>query len=577
GIWERVRSKSRGGGKSRERSKSRVKTGVPIAAAGLGGAALAGLYEKNKASKEAKRDLIIEDETGRGRRRRSRSRSRSVPAPHADDRRHNDDRDLIAYGHEPIYPDDRRGYYSDEEPASYHRRHRGGSSAASSPDNRKRKGSQSRSRGGRHLAEAGAAAGVAAVAAHEIGKRNERKKGDRSRSRQRYDDDSYDGRYHDDRYQDDRYQDDRYQDERYRDSPGPYSPPPTATGYLPPQQNAGYPPQGTYPSSTYFPPPPTGDNVYAQNPTYPDPQQQQQQAAAYPPYNPAEYAQPGPQQPYPYAATRGAYGDSDANLGTPYANETYAGDNRYGAADEPAPPTPRDERRRGRDPPENVSAPNYGSVAAATVSDAGSERGRKAPRDAGTSVLSLTPQRDVSPVGDDNDVLTDAVNLTDGVNTPTSPRARSSSRVRFDLGANEMHSPESSRKKAATTEERVSDPETNGDRKRRHRHSKRKHRDRDRDRDREGDRESSLGLVRDKYDRPPSGSGADNDRNSDGTVDLPERFDEHGNRKQEGAGGGDALEQILGGLASRFLGGGGGGGGDDDRGSDRSARRRHRH
>ena len=177
GIWERVRSKSRGG-KDRERSKSRIRTGVPIAAAGLGGAALAGLYEKNKASKEAKRDAIIEDEKGRGRRPRSRSRSRSVPAPYPDDRR-SVDRGMIAYGDEPIYPDQQRGYYSDEEPGTYRRRH-GGSSASQSPDNRRRR-SRSRSQAGRRVAEMGAAAGVGAVAAHEIGKRNERRRTDRDR------------------------------------------------------------------------------------------------------------------------------------------------------------------------------------------------------------------------------------------------------------------------------------------------------------------------------------------------------------------------------------------------------------
>lgn len=180
GIFDRVRSKSRGG---RERSKSRVRQGVPIAAAGLGGAALAGLYEKNKANKEAKKAAIIADEMNRGRRSsgwRSRSRSRSVPAPYPADDRSVDDRGLIAYGNEPIYPEDAdRAYYSDEEPGMYRRRHRGGSESGSSPDTRHR--SRSRSR---HMAEAGAAAGVAAVAAHEMGRRRERSRqrsGDRRR------------------------------------------------------------------------------------------------------------------------------------------------------------------------------------------------------------------------------------------------------------------------------------------------------------------------------------------------------------------------------------------------------------
>lgn len=169
GIIEKVRSKSR------HRSKSRIKTGVPIAAAGLGGAALAGLYEKNKANKEAKKDAIIEDELHRGRGRHSRSRSRSRPRGHDDstyDDRSYDERSrgggpgMIAYGNDPIYPDSRRGdYYSDEEPGMYRRR---GGSRSSSPDTRR---GHSRSR---NLAAGAAAAGAAGVAAHEFRKHRSR-------------------------------------------------------------------------------------------------------------------------------------------------------------------------------------------------------------------------------------------------------------------------------------------------------------------------------------------------------------------------------------------------------------------
>ena len=121
-----------------------------------------------------------------------------------------------------------------------------------------------------------------------------------------------------------------------------------------------------------------------------------------------------------------------------------------------------------------------------------------------------------------------------------------------------MHSPEATKRK----EERFSDSETSGDRKRRHR--RRKHRDR------EGARDSPQ-LMNDKYERPPSSAKDEND--SDGTVDLPPRFDEHGNRKAEG---GDAIEQLIGNLATRFLGGDEHSGHGSDRES-RSGRRRHRH
>lgn len=178
----------------------------------------------------------------------------------------------------------------------------------------------------------------------------------------------------------------------YGPGPSPYDQP---SGYLPPQQNpAGYggAQDQTYPSSNYFPPPPasTGEAAYASNQH--DPYAEQQQQQAYPPYNPADYAQQGAQQqsyePYapqqnPYDHSRGAYGDSEANLGAPYhGGETYAGDPR-GYPQQPE--TPREERggRRGGDrSPENVSATNIpppannmrghsvaGSVAGGSVAD----------------------------------------------------------------------------------------------------------------------------------------------------------------------------------------------------------------
>lgn len=154
-VVERVRSKSRGG---RHKDQSRFHQGVPIVAAGLGGAALAGLYEKNKANKEAKRDAIIQDEMNRGR-RGSRSRSRSLgPNARFDDQGY-------GYGNDPVYRDAPRDVYSDEDqPGQYRRR---GGSAGSSPDNRYRR--RSRSRNDRGMAEAGAAAGAAGVAAHDMG------------------------------------------------------------------------------------------------------------------------------------------------------------------------------------------------------------------------------------------------------------------------------------------------------------------------------------------------------------------------------------------------------------------------
>ena len=171
----------------------------------------------------------------------------------------------------------------------------------------------------------------------------------------------------------------------YGASEGPYSPPPSG-GFLPPQQQpAGYQPEQQYPSSNYFPPPPTGEHAYAPNDPYAQQQQQQQQQQnPYPAYNPADYAQGAPQATA-YDHSRGIHGDSDANLGAPYANETFAGDPRYGAQEE----SPREERRRGREGPENVSEPNnnnHGSLA----------DDERETHDAGTSVLLTEPH--LSPV-----------------------------------------------------------------------------------------------------------------------------------------------------------------------------------
>ena len=147
-------------------------------------------------------------------------------------------------------------------------------------------------------------------------------------------------------------------------------------------------------------------------------------------------------------------------------------------------------------------------------------------------------------------------NTTSGERTP---RARSSSRVRFDLDRNTELSPEAPRKKEA----RFSDSETPDPEERRHR--RRKHRDRD-DRRRSRDGRESNDLMNDKYERAPRSTT--DEGGSDATEDLPERFDSKGNKKGE-----DPLNELISGLASRFLGSQGGDAGDDE---DRRGRR-HRH
>lgn len=93
GLIERARSKSR------NRSQSRVRQALPVVAAGLGSAALAGLYEKNKAKKEA--EVVQKEE----RRARSRSRSRARSDAYYDGPRDAavSDPGLIEYGNGPMH------------------------------------------------------------------------------------------------------------------------------------------------------------------------------------------------------------------------------------------------------------------------------------------------------------------------------------------------------------------------------------------------------------------------------------------------------------------------------------------
>lgn len=538
GIWERMRSKSRKGGE-----RSRVRQGVPIAAAGLGGAALAGLYEKNKAGKEAKKEAIIQDELGRGRRRRSRSRSRSAPAPYPypdEDSRSVDDRGMVAYGHEPISPDSQRGYHSDEEPGNYRRRHHGGSDSGSSPDTRRR-GSRSRSRGGdRRLAEGGAAVGAAAVTAHELGRRRERSEQRHRKSLigELEENNTHVSPGHGEEEDPYAYQNAGYNQDQVH-NPLPQE---QQLGHSPPEQGYNYGNNDQqYPGGHYFPPPPTGEHARA------DPGAEQQ--SPYPAYNPADYAQ-GPNQNQPYG-DQAQYGNSEPNLGAPYPNDTYAGDQRYGG-DHDA----HGGERRGRDP-ENVSAPSVSSYQDHAMSP--EERGRGSrEEDAGT--FRLYPHANSSQVG-----LHADREPSDGVSTP---RARSTSRVRFDLSSNTEHSPETSRKSAQRSTDTDDRDSKDGERKHRRRRKKhRSHGDGDEPRD-------SPRLMHDKYEHDPK------DSDSDGTVDLPPRFDEQGNRAAEGPGDhlSDKINELLsgrgglGGLLGGLL-------GNEDHGNDdgRSGRRRSRH
>nr|POE48077.1 hypothetical protein CFP56_01405 [Quercus suber] len=282
----------------------------------------------------------------------------------------------------------------------------------------------------------------------------------------------------------------------------------TNAGYLPAEQSYGYGNNDQqYPGGHYFPPPPTDENARGPPGT--------EQQNPYPAYNPADYANetthnpPYVQPPYgqiPY----GGHGASEVTLGAPYPNDTYAGDQRYGGGHEG-----HDADGRERNP-ENVSAPIISSPQDRAVS-----RGREAQEDAGT--LHQYPHVKSPQLG----LRTDPIS-SDGLRTP---RARSTSRVRFDLDSNTEHFLDSSRKsgqRSTDTDDRTSQ---DGEEHRHRRRRKKHHRSR-----RHGDGEETH------QDSPRSNDASDSD--SSGTVELPARFDEHGNRHPE-ASGGDALSNKI--------------------------------
>jgi len=146
-------------------------------------------------------------------------------------------------------------------------------------------------------------------------------------------------------------------------------------------------------------------------------------------------------------------------------------------------------------------------------------------------------------------VLLTSVPAADGLRTP---RARSSSRVRFDLGSNVAFSPEDPRRQSTSGEQSERSSDKQGHQRRRSRSGDRSGRDRQpaTDDDSQDDRRSrrrrrrkdpASQLFNDKYDRPPSGNHSD----SEETVELPPRFDEQGNKTPEGDNFAEKIQDML--------------------------------
>lgn len=186
-LYERHRSKSRGG------DPNRLKQGAEVVGGGLAAAALAHLYEKRKAKEEA--TDIVDSES-----RRSRSRNRSRSRPRTDSTYYDgpsrgaySDPNLIQYGNEPLYGNNfGEGYYGRAPPEQdyYQNQNRDIVPAPAPPQTargfdapgqgRTRSVSSSRSRSRSRGAAAAAAAVGAGVAASEFDKRRQEKK-DRKR------------------------------------------------------------------------------------------------------------------------------------------------------------------------------------------------------------------------------------------------------------------------------------------------------------------------------------------------------------------------------------------------------------
>ena len=206
-LIEHARNKSKGRDGGKERSRSRVRQALPVIAAGLGSAAIAGVYEKKKAKKEA--EEIVDK--NRRTRSRSRSRARSEQTSYYDGPGQPpvNEQGLVEYGNTPMYgnnfgpdyygrPPPQEGYYSNAViPAATGAAARYGTQRGT----RSRSRSLSRDRGGRRdrssssssdrqrrrrsrdAAQVNAAAGAGAAMASEQERRRQDRRDRRARRR----------------------------------------------------------------------------------------------------------------------------------------------------------------------------------------------------------------------------------------------------------------------------------------------------------------------------------------------------------------------------------------------------------
>lgn len=203
-LLERRKSRSRG--RSRSGSPNRLKQAAPIVLTGLGTAALAHRYEKNKAKSEA--EEIIRDENRRSRPRSARSRSAGRGNSIYEDAPRQasySDPSLVSYGHDPLTGNNfGKGYYGNTaraaEPDYYNNSNRAmvpvtapppasssfdatsARSARPRSESRTRSVSSSRSRSRSRGAAAAAAAAGAGIAASAYDQHRKERKQRRRKS-----------------------------------------------------------------------------------------------------------------------------------------------------------------------------------------------------------------------------------------------------------------------------------------------------------------------------------------------------------------------------------------------------------
>lgn len=218
-----------------------------------------------------------------------------------------------------------------------------------------------------------------------------------------------------------------------------------------------------------------------------------------------------------------------------------------------------------------------------SVSEA-TERGGT--QDAGTSWDRTVYPHDRRGRTNSSEQYADARN-TDGVETPPRPpkqqRERSQSRVRFNLDNNTEHSPEIRRRNHINDKQQEEDEDGSGSARTKKKRSRRRERDDNDESDGETNERSrrrpssSSKSKKDKYEREEPEDGD----SSDGTVELPPRFDKHGDRLRDDDPLANTLHKFLGQAGfTDFLShlGGGNDENDDRRGrGDGGARHRHRH